>query len=103
MDGAGILSSESSRVTIIDNVIHKNTAKYSGGGIDSYMDSPTIINNLIYRNTAFDDGGGIYVDTNSRDVTVIHNTIVYNNAINSNPNWGKVEASTATTSPASTS
>jgi parallel beta-helix repeat protein len=78
--GIGIFSGGSPR--IIGNTISENLQPYSqGGGISiNYMTGiATIENNVITRNTASGSGGGIYA-VNQADANVIQNIISENTA-----------------------
>ena len=77
----GGIKCSSSSVTIRNNIIRENYARYSGGGI-SYSGSvaPTIVDNIITSNSAQTGGGGIYCSGSSaaiiQDNTISDNVTV---------------------------
>jgi hypothetical protein len=84
----GAIELDATMAAIAQNEIFENTALgtlYGGGGIWVYASSCRIENNLIARNSAIPSGGGIQISVppmplRGTDQTIVNNTIVDNHA-----------------------
>ena len=79
-NGGGGLYWEESPLTIYGTSFTLNSAPLGGGLMDSNDLLLTMEDSTFSRNTASSEGGGIYVEFVNGPVTLINNTIAFNNA-----------------------
>ena len=84
-NGGGIYINSGKLITISNNIISNNTALKRGGGIGNDNGTITISNNIIINNFASDGGGGINVVS---ETVTISNNIISNNSVSNGDGGG---------------